>query len=325
MTVISITITASAEQVVSGIPKTIALETNVPASIFYTLDGADPTLFSSIYTSPVHLPFDRLSITLKVMATDGTDFSPIVIENYISTILDNARLPHSGTSAQSEAPAPDLYPFGTPTLQPNGTFVSPGDASITVDDPALPATATGFDSDGNPDAFTNQPFNLENYSVIYSITDAEGLKSNGVGNLPGGVVVQSETAPPEENQQFSNMFDPRALVVFQDFSKENPDDPPQINKQYFISENIEKARDGAYLYSTGLDAPPVNGTFLRSFYNPKDNTITYYYYDSWSNRWIISKTAYQPTGNFDGNLSGAASAFGGRVYEWIPFARRMLG
>jgi hypothetical protein len=325
MTVISITITTSTEQVISGIPKTVALETNVPASIFYTLDGTDPTLFSTIYTSPIHLPFDQLSITFKVMATNGTDFSPIVIESYVSNMLDNARLPHSGTTGQAEAIAPDLYPFGTPTLQPNSTFTSPGDVSITVDDPLLPATPTAFDSDGNPTAFTNRPFDLENYSIIYSITDAEGQRTPGVGNLPADVVIKSETAPPEENQQFSNMFDPRALVIFQDFSKENPDDPVQLNKQYFTSENVEKARDGAYLYSSGLDAPPVNGSFVRSFYNQRENTMTYYYYDSWANRWIISKSPFQPTGNFDGNLSGAATAWGGKVYEWVPFARRTLG
>jgi hypothetical protein len=324
MVVISIALTESAEQVVSGIPKTVALSANVPASIFYTLDGSDPTLLSTIYTSPIRLPYDQLSITLKVMATNGTDTSSIMIQTYTSNILNNTRLPHSGTSAQAQAVQPDLFPFGTPPSQPSDTFVSSGNASITVNDPAFPTIPNGFDANGNTTALTNQPFNLENYSVVYSTTDAGGQKKFGVGNLPADVVIEPEVAPQEETKQFSNMFDPRALVIFQDASQENPDDPIQINKQFFTLENPERARDGAHFYSSGLDAPPVNGAFLRAFYNPRDNTNTYYYYDSWSNRWIISKQPFQPTGNFDGNISGAATAFGGRVMEWLPFTRRVL-
>lgn len=324
MTVISIILTESAEQVVSGIPKTVSLATNVSATIFFTLDGTDPTLFSTIYTSPIHLPFNQLSLTLKVIATDGVDFSSIFIETFTSNILNNARLPHSGTSGQGQAATPDLYPFGTPTLQPNDTFVSPGDASITVDNPDLPSVSNGFDSDGNPNTFTNQPYNLQNYAIIYSTTDAVGAKSPGVGNLPADVVIKPADPPPETSQQFTNMFDPRAMVIFQDVSQESPDDPVQLNKQYFSLEDPEKARDGALFYSAGLDAPPVNGTFLKSYHNPRTNTMTYYYFDSWTNRWIISTTPYQPTGDFDGNLSGAASAWNGKVYEWLPFTRRVL-
>jgi len=324
MVVISVSITQSTDQVVSGIPKVVSLSTNVPATIFYTLDGTDPTLFSTIYTSPIHLPFSQLSVTLKAMATDGTNFSPIVVSVFSTNILDNARLPHTNTSGQAQSNVPDNFPFGTPPIQPNNIFTNP--AGITVDDPALPTIPQGFDDSGNPGSFTNQPFDLTNYSIQYSTTDAEGQRPIGVGNLPGSVKTKQETKPREETQQFSNMFDPRALVIFQDASLANPDDPVQINRQFFTFENVEKARDGAYLYSSGVDAPPVNGSFVRSAFNPRDNTITYYYLDSWSNRWIISKQPFQPSANaFDGNLTGPANAFGSsKVYEWIPHQRRVL-
>ncbi len=60
MATISIIIEESEAEVVSGIPKTVSITTNVPATIFYTLDGSDPNLFSTIYMSPIFLPVDKL-------------------------------------------------------------------------------------------------------------------------------------------------------------------------------------------------------------------------------------------------------------------------
>jgi hypothetical protein len=328
MVVISVSITESAEQVMAGIPKSITISTNVPSSVFYTLDGSVPTLFSTVYTGIIFLPFDKLSITLSVFATNGVDSSPVVTETYLTNMLDNTRLAHSATDQQPESNIPNLYPFGTPVNQPNARFLSPGDAGINVDDPALPSTATGFDGAGNETGFTNQPYNIENYQIVYSTTNKEGETGLGIGNLPANVKIKPEDAIPETSQQFTNMFDPRAFVIFQDFDLENPNDPPQINRQFFTLEDPNTARDGNHYFTSGLDAPPVSGSFLRSHYNPRDNTMNYYYLDSWTNKWIISKQQFQPSGSFDGNMAAVPMAgreAGSRyVFEWIPFARRVL-
>jgi hypothetical protein len=76
-----------------------------------------------------------------------------------------------------------------------------------------------------------------------------------------------------------------------------------------------------------LDAPPVSGSFVRSEFNPRDNTITYYYRDNIANKWIISKTPYVSNGTYDGNLSGiysSSSRGSGYVYKWVPFINRIL-
>lgn len=328
MVVISVTITESAEQVVAGIPKTVSIATNVPAMIFYTLDGSIPTLFSTVYTGPIFLPFEKLSLTLSVLASNGMDSSPIVTETYLTNMLDNARLAHSATDSQSDPSSVDLYPFGTPPIQPTGTFLSPGKAGVTIDNPDLPSAGTGFDGAGAPTGFTNQPYNIENYQIVYSTTDMEGQTGLGVGNLPASVKIKPEDPIPETSQQFNTMFDPKAFVIFQDFDAEDPNDPPQINRQFFTLEDPNKARDGNAYFTSGLDAPPVSGSFLRSHYNPRDNTISYYYLDSWTNKWIISKQQFKPTGTFDGNL--AAVPMAGRepgsryVFQWLPFTRRVL-
>lgn len=328
MAVISIIITESSEQIVSGIPRTVAISTNTPATIFYTLDGTTPTLFSTIYTDPITLPINKPSVTLSVFASNGVDTSPIITELYITNMLGNTRLPHSATNQVAESSIPGLYPFGTPVIEPNAVFLSPADAGVTVNDPNLPQTATGFDGVGNETGFTNEQYNSENYNIVYSTTDSIGQTGAGVGNLPATAKIKPEDPVPNYTQQFSNTFDPRAFVIFQDFDIENPNDPPQINRQFFTLEDPNKARDGNQYFTSGLDAPPVSGSFLRSHYNPRDNTISYYYLDTWTNKWIISKQQFKPSGSFDGNM--AASAISTRepgsryVYQWIPFTRRVL-
>jgi len=328
MAVISVSVTASEEQIVSGIPRTVAISTNVPASIFYTLDGSTPTLFSSIYTDPIIMPADKLSVTLKILATDGVDTSSIVAETYVTNLAEatNARLPHSSTSAEAGTNLADLYPFGTNQIQPNATFQNPADAGITVNNPELASTPTAFDADGYPAAFTNDPFDTTNYSIKYSTTDSLGQTGPGVGNLPASVKIKPTVPAPEESNQNSNTFDPRAFVIFQDASTENPNDPPHINRMHFSLENNERARDGNHFYTAGLDAPPVSGTFLRSHYNPRTNEITYYYLDTWTNRWIISTAPYtstNPTANLS-NMALSNKPGAGFVFEWIPFRRRVL-
>jgi hypothetical protein len=96
---------------------------------------------------------------------------------------------------------------------------------------------------------------------------------------------------------------------------------------HFSLENPEKSRDGNHFFTAGLDAPPVSGTFLRSHFNPRTNTITYYYLDTWTNKWIISTTPYNPSNFGAANLAQMATSNkpgAGFVFEWIPFARRVL-
>lgn len=327
MTVISVSIEESSEQVMAGIPKYLTLTTNVSAVIFYTLDGTEPTLFSDIYTGPIFLPFDRLSITFKVFANDGVDSSAVLTELYQTDLIQNARLPHSGTDASAGENLPSLYPYGTNPLQPTVTFTNPADVGVTVLNPALPSTSTGFDGSGNETGFTNEPYNIENYQINYSTRNAIGEYGRGIGTLPATTTVEAEVPESEYTDQFSNTFDPRAFVIFQDFSQDNPNDPPQINRQFFTLENPERARDGNAYYNTGLDSPPVSGSFLRSHYNPRDNTMNYYYLDTWTNKWINSKQEYVNTNTSGGNMAGVSNSRqkgAGMVFEWLPFTRRVL-
>lgn len=327
MAVISISISESSAQIVSGIPKTITLSTNIPASIFYTLDGSDPTLFSTIYTGPITMPTEFLSITFKVFASNGVDNSPIISETYFTNELNNARLPRHATDAQAGANLPSLYPFGTNPNQPTVHFTNPGNAGLNVNDPALPRAPTGYGANAQPTGETNQPYNFQNYSIVYPEGNSinEPLK---VGQLPSKITVKPRADIPESSDYSSKFFDPKAFVIFQDASTEDPAKPPMINRAHFSAENHERVRTGNNFFVSGLDAPPTTGAFVRSFYNARENTMTYYYYDQIANKWIISKAPYQPKDpdagalyqiKFSRNHKGA-----GMVFQWIPFARRVL-
>lgn len=328
MAVISITITESAAQVVAGIPKTVELSANISSSIFYTLDGATPTLSSDIYTDPIFLPYDKLSVTLKIFATNGVDSSAIISETYQTDMVSgNVRMAHAATTAIPGANLGNLYPFGTSQIQPNATFQSTANAGITVDNPALPSTSTAFDADGYPAAFTNEPYDTLNYQIVYTTTNWQNTPGYGVGTLPGEVKISTEPPPPENSTQYTSTFDPRALVIFQDVASEDPNSVPSINRQNFSLVDINKNRDGNDLYTSGLDAPAPSGSFLRSHYNPRTNCITYYYLDTWANRWIISTTPYVPNGSWEGNLAGMVLSKQngvGFVFSWQTFQRRIL-
>lgn len=324
MSIISVSITESEDQIISGIPKSISLSSNVPSTIFYTLDGSDPNLLSKIYINPILLPTDKLSVILKVLAISGNDVSVIITEIYNSNIINNTRLPHSATNAQPQSQIDNLYPFGS-QFTTSTEFLNPSEAGVNVN--TSNNISNGFDGNGNQNNFTDKPYNQENFNIKFSETDSSGKYGNGIGNLPNKTKIIEEPAIPDFTSQFTKTFDPRAFIIFQDFELENPEDPAQINRQFFSLQNDNKTRDGNNYFNYGLDSPPVNGTFLRAHYNPRENTITHYYLDTWSNKWIISKSPYKPTGNFDGNLGGmvlSKNRGAGFVFEWRPFARRVL-
>jgi hypothetical protein len=325
MSVISITITESSDQIVSGIPRSVTISTNIISTIFYTLDGCDPTILSDIYVGALFLPTTQ-HVILKIFATNGVDSSPIITEEYSSDILQNLRLPHSATDVQAGENIPPSYPFGTPPSQPMGIYLNPGDASVTVNNPELYQYSDGYDADGYPAIFSNLPYNLQNYSILYSDSNAEGVQGRGIGNLPATVIVEQPPPIAEQTNQFSNTFDPRSFVIFQDFTQQNLNDPPVVNRQFWCLEDSEKIRQGNNYFNTGLDSPTITGTFIRREYNDKDNTMTYYYFDSLACRWIISKSKFEgDLKKLHLNLSGVKPGRGSsKVFEWLPFTRRVL-
>jgi hypothetical protein len=326
MAVISVSITESSDQISSGIPRIISISTNIISNVFYTLDGSDPNLFSQIYTDPITLPTNLDPLVVKIFATNGIDYSPIISQEYSSDSILASRHSRPATSALPGEIFPNKYPFGNGDIDTNSIFLDYGNTGQTVNDPNLDQIPNGFDGYGNPDGYTNLPLTEENYKLKFSEKDSLGQYGKGIGTVPGKGIVPPATSPPEQTDRYASWFDPRAMVIFQDVSKENPLDPPHINRQYFTLESTTTL-DGSYLYNAGPDAAVTSGSFVRSHFNPRDNTITYYYFDSRVSKWIISKAPFQPKSTSVGqlyNIFPARTRAIGMVYQWRPFARRVL-
>lgn len=331
MAVISITLTESQDQVLVDIPRSVTIETNIPSTIFYTLDGTTPTISSSIYIDELFLPTNSGTVILKVFATNGIDSSSVITYEYVTSYLDNTRLPRAAVDIQTQPVQNNiLYPFGDPQSNVNTQpiFENPANATIPVDDPTLTEYPTGYDANMQNAGFTNKPFTIENYQIQYSTTNEQGEVGPNIGTLPAQVSIQQPTPAPEESNYFDRLFDPRAYVIYQDASKENPNDPPVINSQFFSLINNNTYSDGNQYLNSGLDSPGLSGSFVRREFNARNNTVTYYYYDNRAGKWIISTAPYNQNNNKVTSMSVSIAPPNKHkrfVYEWIPFFRRHLG
>lgn len=324
MAVISLSITQSKDFIVEGIPRYVTVEANIPSNIFYTLDGFDPTELSDIYLSRIVLPMGHLSVTLKLYATNGVDTSPIITEIYKTNVIDNSRtFPAKTNQPVGELPVINKFPFGTNLDQMNVTFN--GKEGETVLNPNLPISSYAYDADGNPIAQSNDPIPIKN--TVFATANVRGETGPGIGDNPYKNEIQVKSAVPEESTDFTKKFNPKALVIFQDTANEDPTDPPRINRMYSNSLNNETYRDGNNFFTTAMDSPAPTSTFLRSHYNPRTNKITYYYFDSSTNRWLISSIDFIPTRSDIGILT---NGFVGRgdgarfVSQWPIFRSRKL-
>lgn len=295
MTVIVVSIEESEEQIISGIPKYVILTTNTPSTIFYTLDGTIPTTFSLVYLDDkLLLPTDQNTVIFKFFATNGTDSSTILSKTYRPNISNLRKQLDSVSPDQVNQIDPNaIFPYGESGSTLPISF-GPTKSVDIVDSPDISNTiADGYDSAGSTVYDIDKP--LDKYLFIYSETNAQGERGHGIGTLPTEVKFTRPKEPPEETDVSSKLFNPKAMVIYQD-SREEPIDPniTILNRQFFSFGSEETIRDGALLQATEKLAH--SGSFLKSYFNPRDNTMTYYYFDSRTLKWIISKEPYTPKG-----------------------------
>jgi hypothetical protein len=325
--VISITITESTEQLLSGIPKYVELSTNTPATIFYTLDGTDPGVTSEMYvTGQLEMPTNQTTVIFKVFATDGTDTSPIITKTYQPDV-DGIHRPHDSAAVDYSGDSGiEMFPYGDNSPEPPAVY--DGTGLNIVDDPTIDNIYGGYDADGNPALGTDQP--LDTYQLVFSESNETGERGHGIGTMPSTTTLDRPEEPPAISDANSAFFDPRAMVIYQDNTKE-PYDPTlsRINRQLFTLDNSERIKDGTTVNTTSIEGLVATGSMLRQHYNPRDNTINFYYMDSQNLRWIICKEPYTPTS--DTARNGLASVvFSSRdpgsnfVYKWFQFVGRRL-
>lgn len=310
---INLTITEDSQQIVFGIPISITVVADQPCIIFYTLDNSDPDLNSNVYIDSLILPRDQTSVIVKLFATNTLDQSEIITRTYAPdmTALRQPRDMVEGNYPDDVARY-NSFPYSSfsPTLPIN--YLGPSVLGI-VDDPAVPNIPDGYDSEGELVLNIDHPF--QDYPLIYTETDASGRRGPGIGNLPH----KTTPVPPATSPNtIVNLFDPRAHVIIMDGRKPFPQGFTQINRENFSIQNIERFSDGNLVYTTGEEGNRPSGTSFRAHWNPRNNTITYYYHDQRSNKWIISIEPYSKRLAVNENL--AQTMVGNpRVFKWTPF------
>lgn len=325
MAVISIMVTESPVQKMYGIPISVTLSTNIPSTIFYTLDGSEPTPMSNIVVGPIVMPTNQTSVILRYYATNGIDESPSFSNVYSPNLTDdNLRRPRSQVQNLDHTCMNKSPLLGGGST--NGRPIYYGVGGDIVNNALVPGIYNGYDADGYQTGKTDKPWDLENYEIVFSQTNSIGETGKGLGTMPVEITIKSDEVPvPDESDANSPFFNPRAMVIIQDGTKEpfDPDHPIMMRPNFSMN-----APDptGIKHYTTANEGGSLTGSVCVPRYNYRNNTITFYYRDRNTGQWIISTEPYKPnpnTMNLSSMLFGRGSGVG-RVFKWMPNAYRKL-
>ena len=291
MSVYSVKIIESAQELINGVPRTITISSSIPAVIFYDFDQTASSS-SSVYMNKIHMP-TRTPINLSLFVSNGTDTFQVNYQ-YRNAFITATDIP-AEVNQYNHNPYPfgDINSEGVPGLP--GAFVTSGGDPLSTPYNTT-GYSTGYDSDGYPTGFTNKPYNFSNYNIKAEYYNKNGQPVMGVGFVPAKSTIQQSPSVPVVSKTSDLFFDPRALVIYQDSSKDDPTRPPEIMKQHFslpLASNNSDIKDFKKYYRTG-DESFNTGSFIRQYFNPKENTLTYCYHDQRSNRWIFSTEKYIP-------------------------------
>jgi len=324
MAVVLITITDSPIQVIAGIPKTIVIGTNIPATVYYTTDGTNPTFDSDISVGPITLPTDQNTVNLKLFATDGIDIGPVITYTYGHT-WSGLRQAHDvviGLDPASTYTDNKAFGSGFPNIH-----VSYGNtAGVIVEKEGVVGVPDGYDGTATGTVVVEplESYHRTNYDIKYSESNWKGETGRNIGNLPAHVVILQRPPPPTMSDANSRLFDARALVIIQDGREENENPVnPLINRQFFSLGDQERLRNGIMYNTTAFEGNGNTGSLLRPQYNEKDNTYTFYYRDSETNRWIMSiePVRQSTTVSAMSDVLFPRQVSSGKVFKWIPFKR----
>jgi len=312
--VITITLTESAVLSQNDIPKYLTLSTDIPSTIFYTLDGSDPTIDSYVYVDRVDIPTQGAIFTLKFWATNGSDSSDVLTKTYefsfINTNLRGAKITNFDKSIDS-----NWYPFGN-FAQPTPPVLGgvAGTVVRNLENPPYPEI-DGYDAEGQPLYLTDKP--ITDYLIVYSETDIQGNVGRGIGTMTGQGHVRLPSPIPEISSTSQKLFDPRAFVFY--MSSADPVDPN-------ISLTIHERWTGqtsllpGLVTSNGYHANTFPGSAVRQQWNSRDSTMTYYYFDSKNLKWIINKEAIIPqSSDYSQIVTDPRGQGAGQVFRWYPF------
>jgi len=302
MAVISITATGLGPELVAGIPQLVGLSTNIPALVFYTLDGSEPDSESPVYVSPIEMP--GCSTRLRVLAVSGPDRGALDITFYVDALPEFLVSPRGGSAVYADAY--DVVNAVEDGYGPDAHGVL--DVVVRGTDDEL----IDYDFRQSPsDRFGNPPGLL----ISIGFPDAEAFsREKRLG-------VDFEPSSPNNQNVF---FNPRSLYITIDardgYGDQVQDGYRILNRTFMSTMDVTRYLGGKIMYEPH---PYISGGFVRSFRNPATGVEVFYYFDHNETRWIKSIQRYDPSAL---PVGVGLQAPGGlpRVIPWIYNKRSMI-
>jgi hypothetical protein len=261
---ISLTIEKSQIELISGIPEYIIFLTDVPSTVFYTLDGTVPDADSLVADGRVYLPSNQGSVVLTAVAISDDDNSDLIVEEF-STIMKINKVQHTGYE-------------GIRILPANGE----------------PILNLGYDENG--EASQQSSIVLEELDVVASRTDYTGMpilgENDGKTSKEFINLIKDKTkyshpykSSPNNNNVF---FDPKAKYIEIDGTTSAAMEGQIVkivNRPYGNFDPVSKGYNEGKKQSENV----ITGNLVRSIYDPFTGLYVSFYYESKDSRWIVSK------------------------------------
>lgn len=274
---ILLTIQESDSQIISGIPEYITVESSKPATIFYTLDGSNPSAASEMYVDRIYLAYSSPSVTLKLKAVGIDDESDIVEMGWSTLAPDRSRVALTGEEGISVLPA-----------------------GVT------PIDSLAINTSGEPQRETAIEF--VDLDIKTSTADRIGQPIPEDSTIPFIKFPKVERAGQTKVSSPNSIdFDPTAqMIIIDGYAGFDKQKLRVINRPMGTMRPTSKFYDEKVHYDN-----MVSGDFARYMYNPKTKKLVLYYRESLDGRWIVSSQKVEVATL---KLTSSGNPF---VFRWI--------
>lgn len=251
----ALSILASGGEQKPGLPYFVTITASEPATIYYTYDGSDPTIYNAyVYTVPIPVPDDMEVFNVKAFAitADGD-----VSETFVKTFFE-------------EVEPPIEQPFsrkGPATINQPGIVVDTG----------VDYQYNAVDADGDETAWQDEPD--DDYEIVY-----EGDRVITVVSTPA-----DQTGTLKDNDWVAQSspsdvyFNPKAKVIVID--ADDPDQVPEIiMRPYGSMRDMDKTYNGQELLEFGTY---ISGGYMMSYYSADTGRYAGYYFDTNDQRYVV--------------------------------------
>ncbi len=304
MAVVTISALELGPELVTGMPRYVALETNMPSTIYYTTDGTTPTFLSDVYIDPILLPDNVCNIRLYAMAVSGDDvgYLDLFFGADVTTLRKARRIEGYGAGIVIDA-------FGKEWVVFDG-YVLDQDVKTTI-----------------PARFSD--YELKDLEIKYSKTGTNGF---GEGTFPWpGLPPEDITnsyspiGPEESSPNNQNVyFDTRAMYIVIDGTMADgyvDQSVFPINRPYGGTMNPAKYLGGQMMYNP---EPFISGGLIRSFVNYDAGLRVSYYYDNCDCRWIKSIQKFTKSVDVPDHIGSRNISGPPLVFKWVYNNRTMI-